>query len=159
MQQISLCVENFLHSLFGFGLENLLLSTHLRIFDFRFRITLLPVSWCLANVFSFIVIHPDRLEIPNLMMKFPPCTGCASPDSQVLLLLSVIHRSRLLPVLVSTGTNRNVLSLLREKTFEMATRIHREIHFFEQTQKVIPLISRNFLWSECQQVGFSCQHI
>ena len=38
------------------GLKDLLLSTHLTIFDLRFRITVLPVSWCLADSFSFIVI-------------------------------------------------------------------------------------------------------
>ena len=87
---------------FPSGLENLLLSTHLRIFDFWLRIALLPVSWCLAWFFFFHRHSPDWLEIPNLMRKFPRCAGCASPDSQVLLLLSVSHRSRLLPVLVST---------------------------------------------------------
>ena len=40
------------------GLKNLLLSTHLTISDLRFPITVLPVSWCLADSFSFIVIHP-----------------------------------------------------------------------------------------------------
>ena len=38
------------------GLNNLLLSTYLRIFYFRFRISELPGSWCLADSFSFIVI-------------------------------------------------------------------------------------------------------
>ena len=33
------------------GLKNLLLSTHRRFFDFWFRITELPVSWCLADSF------------------------------------------------------------------------------------------------------------
>ena len=37
------------------GLKDLLLSTYLTIFDLRFRITVLPVSWCLADSFSFIV--------------------------------------------------------------------------------------------------------
>ena len=32
------------------------------------------------------------------MRKFPHCTGCASPDSEVLLLLLASHRSRLFPV-------------------------------------------------------------
>ena len=35
-----------------------------------------------------------------------------------------------------------MLSNLREKTFEMATRIHRETHCIEQTQEVIPFSFR-----------------
>ena len=34
-----------------------------------------------------------------------------------------------------------VVEELKEKTFEMGTRIERETHYIEQTKKVIPLIS------------------
>ena len=46
-------------------LKILLLSTLFRNFDFRFRISVLPVSWSLVNSFSFIVIYPidSRVQI------------------------------------------------------------------------------------------------
>ena len=41
------------------------------------------------------------------------------------------------------GANHNALSHFREKAaFKMATRIYRETHYIEQTQKVIPFMFR-----------------
>ena len=66
--------------------------------DFRFRITELPFSWCLADFFSFIVILRIDSRSQTWWGSFLLCTGCASPDSQVLLLLSVSHRSDMAPI-------------------------------------------------------------
>ena len=46
------------------------------------------------------------------------------------------------------GTNHNALSNLGEKTFEMATRIHRETHDIEHTQEVIPFIFREISFGQ-----------
>ena len=136
MQQVSLCLEGSLHSLFGFdpaapvswrleepSLVDSLENFRLPIWNQRASSFLVP-----GRLFFFHRHSPDRFEIPNLMRKFPPCIGCASPDSQVLLLLS--ERESFWNGYKNTDTEGD------------------SIHF-----------SRNFLWSECQRVGFWCQHI
>ena len=110
MQQVSSCLEGSLHSLFGFDLSapvswrleepslvHSLENFRLPILNHRASSFLVP-----GRLFFFNRHSPDWLEIPYLMKKFPPCTGWASPDSQVLLLLSVSHRLRSCSVLVST---------------------------------------------------------
>ena len=121
MQQVSLCLDPFVQVSWWRGDSSLVDSLE------KIR---LPISNYLAPNFlvpsQFFFFHrhsPDWLQIPNLM----PCTGLSS---------------------FRHGTNHNVLSILGEKTFEMSTRIHREIHKIEQTQQVIPFIFRETLFGQ-----------
>ena len=80
MQQVSLCLEDLFTLHLGLillpqfpgGLENLLLSTHLRIFDFRFRITVLPVTQ-----------FPGAWPILFLSSSFPGLTRDPKLDEEV----------------------------------------------------------------------------
>ena len=168
MQQVSLCLVDFRHSSLEFdpfatvpgGLENLLLSTHLRIFDFRFRITLLPVSWCLADSFSFIVIHRIDSISRTWWRSF-------------LLALAVHHQIQrccfccrwatvrgCFPSSFRHGTNHNVLSNLWERTLENGCKntSRNTLHWTNTAGDSIHF-SRNFLWSECPRFGFCFQQI
>ena len=168
MQQVSLCLVDFRHSSLEFdpfatvpgGLENLLLSTHLRIFDFRFRITLLPVSWCLADSFSFIVIHRIDSRSRTWWRSF-------------LLALAVHHQIQrccfccrwatvrgCFPSSFRHGTNHNVLSNLWERTLENGCKntSRNTLHWTNTAGDSIHF-SRNFLWSECPRFGFCFQQI
>ena len=170
MQQVSLVRGGVLFTLylgltllpqFPGGLKNLHLSTHLRISTSDFQITKLPVSWHLANSFSFIVILRIDSRSQTWWGSF----------SLVLAAHHRIHKSFFCcwwaivrgRVLNSFrhGTNHNALSNPGKKTFEMATRINRETHCMQPTNTGgdSTHLLRNFLKSECRRACFWCLHI
>ena len=112
-------------------------------------------SFLVPGRFFFLHCHsPDWLEIPNLVRMFPPCTGCTSPYSQVLLLLSVSHRSRLFPVLVSTWhQSQCALQPWRENFWKRLQDYIEKLIYWTNTGGDSFHFSRSFLWSECQRVG------
>ena len=126
-----------------------------------FQITELPVSWYWADSFSFIVILRIDSRSQTWWGSF----------SLVLAAHHQIHKSCFCcwwaivrgRVLSSFrhGTNHNALSNPGEKTFEMATRKHRETHCMQPTNTGgdSTHLLRNFLESECQRAGFWCLHI
>ena len=89
-------------SQFPGGLKNLLLSTHLRIFDFRFWITELPVSWCLAGSFSFIVIPRIDSRSQKLDEEVSSLNWLRITRFTSLAFAVGDHRSRSCSVLAST---------------------------------------------------------
>ena len=104
---------------------------------------------------------PEAKRTLFLLSSFPILTRYLALCGAASFALTVYHRFRgFVLSLFRHATNHKALSGLREKTFDMATRIHRESHYIKQTQNVDSThLSINFLWSERQQVGFWCQHI
>ena len=136
------------------GLENLLLSIHLRIIDFQFRINALPVSWCQADSFSFIVIH--RID-----------TRSQTWWGSFLLALAVhhqIHRSSFccrwaivrgcFRSSFRHGTNHNVLSNLREIFWNGCKNTFRNTLYWTKTASDSIHFSRNFLGQNVRELVF-----
>ena len=145
MQQVSLCERKYfsLSAQFPVGQSNLFLSIDLGISNYEFWVGVSPVFWGWANSFSFVVI-------PRIDQR------CRTLWRDFLFALTVLHqigasgfchpRAFFWIGLLSSfrhGTRHNRLSVLRERKFSrMAARICRKAHDIEQTQEVIPFISR-----------------
>ena len=120
-----------------------------------------PVSWGYANSFSFVIIH--RIDQRSRSLR------------DILFALTAHHqiggsgfchrRASTRGCVLSSfrhGTNHNALSSLRENTFKKKNgcqNMSESSWYWTNTEGDSTHLSRNFLWSECLQVGFWCQHI
>ena len=96
--------------------------------------TLIPQAVWISYLLRRNFPHSREVQIHRLRL-------CHYPSLFHVAFLSSLGHGTLLP------------DRIRKKMAEMAARKHREIHYVQQSKKMIPFITFEiYLWSECQRV-------
>ena len=135
-------------------LENLLLSTHLRIFDFRFRITELPVPWCLARFFFFHRHSTGLTRDPKLdeevfslyWLRITRFTGLAFAVGEPSFGVVYCPRFDMAPITVRSLTfERKLLKWLQEY-IEKLIKLNKHRRWFHSLFEKLPLVRMSASW-------------